>query len=500
MSRSTVVVSTEEPIGQISPMLYGHFAEHLGRCCYDGLWVGPESKIPNKNGFRVDVVDALNRVGVPLLRWPGGCFADSYHWKDGLGPSDKRPRTVAESCGEVVVESNQIGTHEFIDLCRMLNAEPYLAGNVGSGTPQELMDWVQYCNSTADTTLVRERIANGHPDSMNVKYWGVGNESWACGGNYDALDYAKEFKRYATFIKQVDSSVELVACGDHDPNWNMKVVEANRHHLHLMDHISIHRYWSAGPATAFDEAQYYQLQRGPDIVDRDIRATDDMLRFFEDGQRHIGIAFDEWGVWHPEATKWNGFEAASTMSDAVTAAGVFDVFHRWCHRLSMGNIAQIVNVLQALVQTKGEAMWLTPTYHAFAMYAAHRGATAVRTEIESAPSRQMPAVQGKFPVPKVDEGTMSMLSASASVHDKAVVVSVSNRSFDTAQEVEIKFMGEVPSGGFLSTLSGDAPNSANTFEDQERVGICRGDAVVRGDKITVTLPPCSIQTLVLKSR
>jgi alpha-N-arabinofuranosidase len=500
MSRSTVVVNTGEPIGRISPLLYGHFAEHLGRCCYDGLWVGPDSRIPNVHGFRTDVVDALKRVGIPLLRWPGGCFADTYHWREGIGPRENRPRTVAESCGEVSVEPNEVGTHEFIALCRELGAEPYLAGNVGSGTPQELMDWVHYCNATVDTSLVRERIANGHPEPMNVKYWGVGNESWACGGNYDALDYAKEFKRYATFIKQVDASVHLVACGDHDPNWNMKVVEANRNHLHLMDHISIHRYWSAGPATGFTEAEYYQLQRGPDVVERDIRATDDMLRFFEDGQHHVGIAFDEYGVWHPEATFRNAFEAPSTICDAVTAAGVFDVFHRWSHRLTMANIAQVVNVLQALVQTQGDQMWLTPTYHAFALYTPHRGAQAVKTEIQSAPTREMPAVHGKFPIPKIDPGTLSMLSASASVRDNAVVVSLSNRSYDSAQEVEIVFNGDTPAAGYVSTLSGDAPNAVNSVEDPERVGICRGDAVVRGNKLTVTLPPCSVQTVVLKTR
>jgi alpha-N-arabinofuranosidase len=498
MGRSSIVVRTEEKIGHISPLLYGHFAEHLGRCCYDGLWVGPESPIPNTAGFRTDVVDALNRIGIPLLRWPGGCFADTYHWRDGIGPAEDRPRTIAESCGEVSVETNQIGTHEFMELCRALNAEPYLAGNVGSGSPKELMDWVQYCNLTADTTLVRERATNGHPDPMSIRYWGVGNESWACGGNYDAADYAREFRRYATFIKQVDSTVELVACGDHDPAWNLKVIESNRNHLHLMDHISIHRYWSAGRATMFTEDQYYQLQRGPDVVDQDIHATDDIIRFFEDGKHRIKIAFDEWGVWHPEATMRNGFEAPSTMGDAVTAAGTFDVFHKWSDRLSMANIAQVVNVLQALVQTCGDRFWLTPTYHTFSLYAPHRGAQALKTEVTECASREMPAVKSRFPVPAMDAGSLAMVTASASVRDGALAISLSNRHIDEAQEVGIRVEGWGTATGVLATLSGDSANAHNDADNPSRVAIRRSDVCMRDGMLVLNLPACSVLTVILR--
>ncbi|BDI29552.1 alpha-N-arabinofuranosidase [Capsulimonas corticalis] len=500
MSRSSVVVCTDEVLGTISPLLYGHFAEHLGRCCYDGLWVGPQSPIPNKGGFRVDVLDALKRLGVPQLRWPGGCFADSYHWREGIGPPERRPRTLAESCGHQSVETNQIGTHEFMALCREIGAEPYLAGNVGSGSPQELMEWVQYCNATADTTLVRERAANGHPEPMNVRYWGVGNESWACGGNYDALDYAKEFKRYATFIKQVDHGVQLVACGDHSPEWNAKVVEANCRHLHLMDHLSIHRYWAGGHSTDFSEAEYYQLQRGPDVVDGDIRAADAMLTYFERPGHRIGIAFDEWGVWHPDATIASDFEAPSTLSAAVTAAGVFDVFHRWSGRLTMANIAQIVNVLQALIQTQGEHMWLTPTYHVFAMYAAHRGARAVRTEITGADMRAMPAVRQPFPVPQMEPGTLSMLSASASITDGGVAISLSNRHMTQTQEVEIELRGRTATRAVASILSGDGPNACNSAAQPSRVGPSEHVISVTEGKIIMALAPCSVQTVMVSDR
>jgi len=497
MSRSSIVVCTGEPIGMISPLLHGHFAEHLGRCCYDGLWVGTDSQIPNVDGFRRDVINALKRIGIPLLRWPGGCFADTYHWKDGIGPAEQRPRTIAESCGHQSVETNAIGTHEFIGLCQALGTQPYLAGNVGSGSPQELMDWVHYCNSLADTTLVRERIANGHPDSMGVRYWGVGNESWACGGNYDAIDYAREFKRFATFIKQIDQCVELVACGDHDLAWNTKIIEANRHHLHLLDHLSVHRYWSGGHSTGFTEAEYYQLQRGPDVVEKDIRGTAEIIDFFAGNQRHIGIAFDEWGVWHPDAVVTNDFEATSTMSDAVTAAGVFDVFNRWCHRLSMANIAQVLNVLQALIQTQGAEMWCTPTYHVFALYAPHRGAQSVKVDIANSSARDMPAVQARFPVPHIDAGQLSMLSASASVTDVGVVVSLSNRHMSDSQEVEITLRGKSMLRGELMTLAA-APNAHNSAAEPGRVGVQVSGIEAQDGKIVVILPPCSVQTLVLK--
>ena len=371
---SMLTIHAEETLGTISPYLHGHFAEHLGRCCYDGLWVGLDSHLPNTGGFRTDVIDALKTVGVPQLRWPGGCFADSYHWRDGIGPAESRPRTWAESCGENVVETNALGTHEFIALCRAIGADPYLAGNVGSGSVQELAAWVEYCNGTADTTLARERAANGHPGSMNVKFWGVGNENWGCGGNYDAESYAKEFKRYATFLKMADSSLQLVACGLSDRGWNLKLVETLKDNLDLIDHVSVHQYWTYGPALGFSDDEYYQSFGAAASVEEDIAFTDDILRFFSRGKHEIGIAFDEWGIWHPDASLASRYEAPSTVRDAVVGAGVLDVFHKWCRRVTTANIAQIVNVLQALVQTSGDKMWLTPTYHLFHLYAPHRGA------------------------------------------------------------------------------------------------------------------------------
>ena len=478
---SKLTIHTEETLGTISPYLHGHFAEHLGRCCYDGLWVGTDSSIPNQGGFRSDVIQALKTVGVPQLRWPGGCFADSYHWRDGIGPAESRPRTWAESCGANVVETNALGTHEFIALCKTIGADPYLAGNVGSGSVAELAGWVEYCNGTADTTLARERAANGHPDSMNVKFWGVGNENWGCGGNYDAVSYAKEFKRYATFLKMADSSIQLVACGLNDRDWNLKLVETMKDQLGLMNHLSVHQYWAYGSALGFSDDEYYSSFGAAATVEDDIRFTDDILRFFGGDKHKVGIAFDEWGIWHPEAVVATNYEAPSTVRDAVVGAGVLDVFHKWCSRVSTANIAQIVNVLQALIQTSGDKMWLTPTYHLFHLYAPHRGAAAVRAEFDSMETHE----------------ALPLLSASASKKDGQLIVSLSNRHKNEAKEITLSLRGASVSGGTLRTLYG-APAAHNTADQPDTVGITEQALDAHGETLTLTLPACSVQTLTLK--
>jgi alpha-N-arabinofuranosidase len=498
MSKATLTVKTGETIGTISPLLHGHFAEHLGRCCYDGLWVGRDSKIPNMNGFRADLIEAFRKIGIPMLRWPGGCFADSYHWRDGIGAPGQRPKTVAESCGLRVVDTNAIGTHEFIELCRLIGAEPYLAGNVGSGSPGELCDWVTYCNDTAGTTLAEERARNGHSGSMNVRYWGVGNENWGCGGNYTAEDYAKEFRRYATFIKMTDASVDLVACGNNDRDWNTKLVETMRNHLNLLDHVSVHQYWAAGHSTDFGDDEYYQAMRGCELVEEDLAFTAEILDEYTAGRRKVGIAFDEWGMWHADACADSNYEAPSGLRDAVAGAAVLDVFHRWSDRVTMANIAQIVNVLHTPAQTHGEKMWLTPTYYLFALYAPHRGAAAVPIDIVDGPTRAMDAVEGTFPIIPIRAGTMPLISASASRKDGRLIVSMSNRHRDEPLEVTFNTPGMVFQGGVLSTLSGDAPNAVNTVDEPDRVSVTSEKIGWSGSSLTLVLPPCSVQTLELE--
>lgn len=498
MAKTDIVVCIDEALGIVSPLLHSQFSEHLGRCCYDGLWVGENSAIPNIKGFRKDIIDALNRLGVPMLRWPGGCFADSYHWRNGIGPVEERPRTLSESCGLRSVETNQLGTHEFMDLCKILNCKPYISGNIGSGSPEEFCDWVHYCNLTVDTTLVRERIANGSELPFGVQYWGVGNETWACGGNYDPFTYGHEFKRYATFLKQVDPTIQLVACGDHDRNWNQRVMEANQWRINLMDHLSVHRYNSAGHSTEFTEDEYYQMLRGADIIEEDIRCADDIIRFYTPGPHKIKIAFDEWGAWHSDATSLNNYEAPSTMRDAVMAAGVLDVFNRWCDRLSMAQIAQVVNVLHCLIKTSEDKMCVTPTYHVFELYAPHRTGVSLKTVIEDCPVKDMPAIHGRFPVPKVEKGEMALVSASASKKDNMLAISISNRHYNEPMDINLTLRGGTVHYGKKLLISSPKPNDHNTCENPSNVSVACSNIELNGGQLDMTIPPCSICSLLLQ--
>ena len=489
MGNAKLSVVTDEPIGVISPRLHGHFAEHLGRCCNDGLWVGPDSNIPNEGGLRTDIMAALKRIGIPLLRWPGGCYADTYHWRDGIGTLHQRPRSLGESCGLTVVEDNGLGTHEFIQLCREIGAEPYLAGNMGSGSPQEMMSWIEYCNTKYDTTLARERAANGHPEPMNVKCWGVGNENWGCGGNYDAAQYAKEYRRYATFCKMSDNTVELVACGLNERTWNQVLMETMRNHLDLIDHLSVHRYYNSGHATDFTEKEYYSSMKAGELVDYDIQYTQEIISFYAAGRKKIGISFDEWGIWHPQAVGNTNYEAANTLRDAVAAAGVLDAFHRRCETVSIACLAQIVNVLQTLVQTDGEKMWLTPTYHLFGLYAAHRGAEALRVDVES-PSVDADALSD------IKAGPVALVAASASRKDGKLILSITNRHNTEAMEIAISVRGAKASGGTIQTLTADKANAVNSADDLENVKIIES-ALNANVELKVTLPAHSVSTLCL---
>ena len=511
---ATITIRADSPIGTISPRLYGHFAEHLGRCCYDGLWVGTDrADAPQQNGFRSDVLEALKALPVPLLRWPGGCYADHYHWRDGIGHPAERAVRLGMSCGLQVEDTNAIGTHEFLWLCAQLGAEPYLAGNVGSGTPQELCDWLEYCNTAVPTTLGRERAANGSPAPFGVPLWGVGNENWGCGGNYDAPGYAREYVRYATMLRHVDPAAELVICG-HDDAWNAELLATVGRHLALVDHLSIHRYWIGGGAeTAFDENAYYSLLAEAHETEAFVRRTAALLRAAANGApapeadlsegesaseaaietksgHRIGIALDEWGVWHPEARPWGPrggdarepvtYEQANTLRDALAAGIALEGFHRQCNVLTLANLAQIVNVLQAPVMTEGARMWLTPTYHALRLHAPHIGATALPVE-----------VLGGDTLPD----STAAVSATASRAGDAVAVTLINRHYQKSAAVRI---GGAGGGGdaHAQILAANAPNAANTADAPNNVALAALDITRDGDGWRVELPPHSMATVV----
>jgi alpha-N-arabinofuranosidase len=490
MIETILTVRADAPIGTISPRLYGHFAEHLGRCCYDGLWVGTQrSDLPTYGGFRRDVVDALKALPVPLLRWPGGCYADHYHWRDGIGAS--RPVRLGLSCGLQVEDDNSLGTHEFMALCQMLGAEPYLAGNMGSGSAQELCDWLEYCNTSVPTTLGKERAANGSAKPFGVKLWGVGNENWGCGGNYDAEAYAREYRRYATMLRHVDPTAELVACGQED-EWNAIFLDTNRRHLNFMDHLSIHRYWIHGGAeTDFTEAQYYALLAEADETENFVRRTADMVRDALGSSTHrVGIALDEWGVWHPEARPWGPdnalhrepitYEQAGTMRDAVAAAIALEGFHHQCDVLTLANLAQIVNVLHAPVMTEGGAIWLTPSYYALQLHAPHIGAAALPVEVTRGVA-----------IP----GGPSAVTATASRSDVGTTVTITNRHYDHAASVTL----DAPSTARVAQariLAADDPRAGNSVAQPNRVVPAALEVGADGpNRWRVELPPHAVATI-----
>ena len=494
MSDATLTVRTDAPIGTISPRLYGHFAEHLGRCCYDGLWVGADNQqIPHQDGFRSDVLAALKAMPVPLLRWPGGCYADHYHWRDGIGPVAERNVRLGMSCGLQVEDDNSLGTHEFLRFCQLLGAEPYLAGNVGSGTPQELCDWVEYCNTPLATRLGRERSANGSPNPFGVKLWGVGNENWGCGGNYDAATYAREYRRYATMLRHVDPTAELVLCG-HTDAWNAEVLATLGQHLPLADHLSIHCYWiKGGPEIDFSDEQYYGLLAEAEATEDFVKRTAALIADATGGKQRIGIALDEWGVWHPEARPWGPdatprmpitYEQAGTMRDALATAVALEGFHRQCHVLSMANLAQIVNVLHAPVMTEGGAIWLTPTYHTLRMHTPHIGASALPVELSSGAS--LPDGSGA-------------VSATASHTPAGVAVTLVNRHLSKPASVRLAGLeGFASATGEL--LSADSPRAVNSLAEPERVAPTALAGESDGpDGWRVELPPHSIATIVLRA-
>lgn len=497
MIDTTLTVRTGAPIGTISPRLYGHFAEHLERCCYDGIWVGLNNKdIPNIGGFRTDVINALKAMPVPMLRWPGGCYADHYHWRDGIGAPESRPQRLGMSCGLQVEDDNGLGTHEFIAFCRLIGAEPYLAGNMGSGSVQELCDWVEYCNATINTTLTQERAANGSPTPFGVKLWGVGNENWGCGGHYDAASYAQEYRRYATMLRHVDPQAELVACG-HVDAWNEEFLRINRNYHQLMDHFSIHRYWINGASEShFSEDQYYNLLAEAQDTENFIKTTSDFIHeYTPDGRQPIKIALDEWGVWHPEARPWGpdhelmreplSYEQANTMRDALAVGIALEVFHRQCNVMSMANLAQIVNVLQSPIMTEGAAMWLTPTYYALQLHTPHIGATALPVEVTTGVS----IPNGQF---KVESSAVSA-TASASAHGKAVTLV--NRHIDQPASVTLVTSG-VSKVVKAQVLTAESAHAQNSIERPDHVKLV--DLPVQADgsnRWRIELHPHSMATI-----
>ena len=498
-----ISVSLNHPIATIHPNIYGHFAEHLGACIYDGIWVGEESAIPNTNGIRNDVVAAMKKIAPPVIRWPGGCFADDYHWRDGIGPRDNRPERINIWWGEAI-ETNHFGTHEFIEFCRMVGAAPYLVGNVGSGTPGELRDWVEYCNFPGGSTLAGERSANGSPDPFQVEYWGVGNENWGCGGNMDSQDYAAAYRQFATYMREFGGTTPyLIACGpaNNDIDWTLRFFEKfDRPRRPRIDAFAAHYYARkrdpqpntsystyTGTATDYDEAQWYcQIHAGLEMEPLVVQQRAAMDSF--DPDRKIGLIVDEWGTWHPptEGHHPRHLWQQNTMRDALVAATTLDIFNRHADKVVMSNIAQTINVLQAMILTDGDRMLTTPTYHVYDMYQVHQNGTSLQTQVETDDI--------SFEINR-EQNTVPALSGAASLKGNVLSLSVVNSHADSPIETVLNLLGGSAKSVSLTTLASNDIHAHNTFDQPEAVSPQGRTLSASGSDLTVTFEPASVNLL-----
>ncbi|TLS51669.1 alpha-N-arabinofuranosidase [Paenibacillus antri] len=489
-----VVIHADRPRGVIDRNIYGHFSEHLGRCIYEGLWVGEDSPIPNTNGIRNDVLDALRRMKIPVLRWPGGCFADEYHWKDGIGPREQRKRMINTHWGGVV-ENNHFGTHEFMMLCELLGCEPYINGNVGSGTVQEMSEWVEYLTFDGVSPMAELRKTNGREAPWKVKYFGVGNENWGCGGNMRPEYYADLYRQFQTYVRNYgDNRIHKIACGpsEGDYHWMETLMkQAGR----FMDSITLHYYtlpgtWAEkGPATGFSEEEWsVTLKKAMHMEELISRHSAIMDQY--DPDKRIGLIVDEWGTWYDVEPGTNpGFlYQQNTIRDALVAGMTLHIFHRHCDRVRMANIAQLVNVLQAVVLTEGEKMLLTPTYHVFEMFKVHHDAELLDTH-----ERIGTIGGGANELPHVS------VSASRDAEGR-IHVSLCNLDHQAGASVRIELRGLAEGNVSASgkTLTADRIDGHNTFDSPERVAPKPfADFTIEGNALAATVPPMSVTVLEL---
>jgi alpha-L-arabinofuranosidase len=493
-AQNKIVVNADLGKDVINKNIYGHFSEHLGRCIYDGFYVGDTNKIiPNTRGMRNDIVNALRKMKIPLLRWPGGCFADTYHWKDGIGSKEKRP-TIVNMWWGGVTENNSFGTNEFMDLCEQLNAEPFISGNVGSGTPQELADWVQYVNFDGVSPMSNLRKENGREKPWNVKYWGIGNEAWGCGGNMRVEYYVDIFRKYATFMTNTpNAKLFKIASGPSGGNYKWMEVLMRDIPLDMIDGVGMHHYsvidWNAKTsATDFQEKDYFATMKEAVKMDEFIKGQAAVMDKY-DPKKKVALVVDEWGGWYDVEPGTNpGFLfQQNTMRDAMIAGITLNIFNNHCDRVRMANLAQTVNVLQAVVLTDKEKMILTPTYHVMEMYNVHQDATMLPINLESGAYN--------FGGEKLDA-----VSCSASKDKNGVVhISLVNIDLNNPQDISIDLKGMKSASFSGRVLTSGKVQDHNTFENPDKVTpAVFKDFSVNGNMLNVKLPKCSVVVLELK--
>jgi len=498
MNEITLDVKTAKT--KIDRNIYGHFAEHLGRCIYEGVWVGEDSAIPHVRGIRQDVVAALRNIKIPVLRWPGGCFADEYHWKDGVGPKADRPAMVNTHWGGVV-ENNHFGTHEFMDFCAQLGCEPYICGNVGSGTVQEMSQWVEYLTFEGQSPMANWRGQNGRTEPWQIKYFGVGNENWGCGGRMTPEYYSDLYRQYAVYCRNYGANkLYKIACGprNDDYHWTevmmAKAGDPRMLNGPYMDGLALHYYTNLerlpdgnrrGSATQFDEAQWIEIIAKGLYMETLVRRHSTLMDKY-DPDKKVALIIDEWGTWYAAepGTHPRFLYQQNSMRDALVAATSLDIFNKHADRVRMANIAQTINVLQAMILTDKEQMILTPSYHVFALYAAHQDATLVPVDVQS----ERYAL-GNYDVPAI--------SASASVNSQGqlhITLSNANPNQDLAVNLFIRGLKASQVSG--QVLQGDAMNAHNTFAQPKRVEPqAFNGATVNADGLAVTLPKMSVVAL-----
>ncbi len=488
-----IIIRVDQGEYTINKNIYGHFSEHLGRCVYEGYWVGEDSPIPNVRGIRKDVVEALRKIRIPVLRWPGGCFADEYHWKNGIGPKEKRPSMVNTHWGGVT-ENNHFGTHEFLDLCAQLGCEPYICGNLGSGTVREMAEWVEYITFDGQSPMADLRRQNGRDEPWKLRYFGVGNENWGCGGTMRPAYYADEYRRFQTYVKNYSGNrIYKIACGAYGENteWTevlMREAGGNMHGL------SYHYYtvpggWSdKNSATDFDEVDWFETLKLAGKIEEYIQEHAAVMDKYDPDKR-VGMIIDEWGNWFEVEPGTNrGFlYQQNTLRDALSTGLTLNIFNSHCDRVRMANLAQTVNVLQSLILTDKEKMIVTPTYHVFDMYQVHQDAVLLPVDVQSIPYSQ-------------DKEEIVGLSVSAS-RDADGTIHVSLCNLDPKQEapVDIDLKGAKPTSVSGRVLTAEVMNAHNTFADPDAIFPIPFDAVrLQDGRVTAVLPPKSVVVLTIK--
>jgi alpha-N-arabinofuranosidase len=493
VNQLVIVANHSGPV--ISKDIYGHFSEHLGTCIYGGIWVGRDSKIPNTDGIRNDVLSALREIKIPNLRWPGGCFADTYHWRDGIGPQEKRASIINTHWGGVT-EDNSFGTHEFMKLTELLDCDAYISGNVGSGTVKEMAEWVEYLTSGSDSPMTRLRKENGRNEPWKVRLFAIGNENWGCGGNMTPDFYSDIMRQFSTYLRDYSGNhLYRVACGasDNDLQWTETLMKDPKNRG-MFQGLSLHYYSVPGgwgrksSATVFDENDWFETFRLNYEMDRIIKGHAGIMDRY-DPQKTKGLVVDEWGNWFQVEPGTNpGFlYQQNTLRDAITAAIHLNIFNQHADRVKVANLAQVVNVLQSVILTKDDKMVLTPTWYVFRMFRVHQEAQLLNTDLRCEDyelnGRKIPAI-----------------TASASVDNEGMVhISLANLNPNKEISLTCPIIGDVYKTVTGEVLTAKEMTAFNSFEKPETVKPASFSGYkLKEGILTVTMPPKSVVVLEMK--